>query len=83
LISESNELRAILDLSGLSAGDHTLDIQIQIPTRPVRIVSATPQTAAITLEPLATRTFPINLSIAGSLQSVIRPGIPVWSRAKW
>ena len=65
LISESNKLRAILDLSGLSAGDHTLDIQIQIPTRPVRIVSATPQTAAITLEPLATRTFPINLSIAG------------------
>jgi len=65
LISESNELRAILDLSGLSAGDHTLDIQIQIPTRPVRIVSATPQTATITLEPLATRTFPINLSIAG------------------
>jgi len=65
LINERNEIRAILDLSGLSAGDHMLDIQIQIPTRPVRIVSATPQSATITLEPLATRTFPINLSIAG------------------
>ncbi len=65
LINERNEIRAILDLSGLSAGDHMLDIQIQIPTRPVRIVSATPQTATITLEPLATRTFPVSLSVAG------------------
>jgi YbbR domain-containing protein len=65
LISETSELRAILDLSGLSAGDHTLNIQIQIPTHPVRIVSATPQTATITLEPLATRTFPVDLSISG------------------
>ncbi len=65
LIGERNELQAILDLSGLSTGDHTLDIQIQIPTQPVRIVSATPQTATITLEPLDTRTFSVDLSING------------------
>ena len=65
LTSDKNEVRAILDLSGLSAGDHTLDIQIQISTQPVRIVSATPQTATITLEPLATRTFTVDLSITG------------------
>jgi YbbR domain-containing protein len=65
LLSETNGIRAILDLSGLSAGEHTLDIQIQIPSRPVRIVSKTPQTATITLEPLATQTFPVNLSISG------------------
>ncbi|MFL7871312.1 MAG: YbbR-like domain-containing protein [Anaerolineales bacterium] len=65
LISETSKLKAILDLSGLSAGEHTLEIQIQIPTHPVRIVSATPQTATITLEPLATRTFSIDLSISG------------------
>lgn len=65
LIGERNEIQAILDLSGLSTGDHTLDIQIQIPTQPVRIISATPQTATITLEPLDTRTFSVDLSIAG------------------
>jgi YbbR domain-containing protein len=65
LLSETNEIKAILDLSGLSTGAHTLNIQIQIPTRPVRIVSATPQTATITLEPLATRSFPVDLSISG------------------
>lgn len=65
LIGERNEIQAILDLSGLSTGDHTLDIQIQIPTQPVRIISATPQTATITLEPLDTRTFSVDLSING------------------
>lgn len=65
LLAEKGNVRAILDLSGLSAGEHTLDIQIQISTHPVRIVSATPQTATVTLEPLATRTFPVELSITG------------------
>lgn len=65
LLSSEGNMRAILDLSGLSAGGHTLEIQIQIATRPVRIISATPRTATITLEPLATQTFPIELSIAG------------------
>jgi YbbR domain-containing protein len=65
LLAETSGIRAVLDLSGLSTGDHTLPIQIQIPTRPVRIVSATPQTATITLEPLATQTFPVNLSLSG------------------
>ena len=65
LLTEEGETRAILDLSGLSAGEHTLEIQIQIPIQPVRIESATPRTATVILEPLATRTFPIDLSITG------------------
>jgi len=65
LLTEENEIRAILDLSGFSSGVHTLEIQIQIPIRPVRIESATPRTATVTLEPLATQTFPIDLSITG------------------
>lgn len=76
LLSETNELRAILDLSGLSAGGHMVDIQIQIPIRPIRIVSATPQTATITLEPLATRTFPVDLSISGEPAIGYRAGDP-------
>ena len=37
LLTETEELRAILDLSGRGAGEHTLEIQIQIPIQPVRI----------------------------------------------
>jgi len=65
LINEENAVRAILDLSGLSTGDHGIQIQIQISEHPVRIISATPQSATVALEPLATRTFPIELVIAG------------------
>lgn len=65
LLIEDNEIRAILDLSGLSEGEHTFEIQIQIPIHPVRIISATPRTATVTLEPLATRTFPVDLNISG------------------
>lgn len=65
LLHEENKLRAVLDLSGLSVGSHTLPIQVQIPIRPVRIVSTTPETATVTLEPLSTRTLPLDLSLSG------------------
>jgi YbbR domain-containing protein len=65
LLNEENVVRAVLDLSGLSNGEHTLEIQIQISAGPVRIISATPRTATVALESLATRTFPIELAITG------------------
>jgi YbbR domain-containing protein len=65
LLAEEGDIRAVLDLSGLSAGDHNLNIQVQISTGPVRIISATPRTATVSLEPLSTKTFPIDLNVAG------------------
>ena len=65
MLNEENAIRAILDLSGLSAGEHTLEIQIQISTGPVRIISKTPRTATVTLEPLATQSFPVELVATG------------------
>ena len=65
LLNEENAIRAILDLSGLSEGDHTLEIQIQITTGPVRVISKNPRTATITLEPLKTQSFPVELVISG------------------
>lgn len=65
LINEENAVRAILDLSGLSTGEHEIGIQIQISEQPVRIISTTPQSATISLQPLATETFPIDLVISG------------------
>ncbi len=65
LLNDDIQVRAILDLSGLSSGSHTLPIQVQIPIRPVRVESLTPGSASLTLEPLATRTFPIDLEVSG------------------
>ena len=77
MLTGDEELRAILDLSGLSDGEHTLEIQIQIPTHPVRIVSATPRTATVTLEPLATQTLPVELDITGEPAIGYQAGDPI------
>lgn len=58
-------VRAVLDLSGLSSGQHSVGIQVQVSERPARLVSVTPATVNLALEPLATRKLTINLSLAG------------------
>lgn len=65
LEAQENTIRAILDLSGLSAGEHTVDIQVQVTLRPTQIVLANPATVTVTLEPLATQTLPVSLSLSG------------------
>ena len=65
LLNGENGIQAILDLSGLSSGQHTLPIQVQVPIRPVRIETVTPASATVVLEPLATRTLPIDLVVSG------------------
>ena len=60
-----SSVRAILDLSGLSGGEHVVNIQVQVSERPVRIVRTLPSQVNITLEPLATRTLDVDLSEAG------------------
>jgi YbbR domain-containing protein len=65
LEADPTSVRALLDLSGLSNGDHVRDLQIQVGVRPVRIVSVIPGDFDFTLEPLASRTMEVDLSLAG------------------
>lgn len=58
-------VRAILDISSLSSGEHTLDLQIQVDARPVQIVSVTPKTIDFTLEPLITKPMDVDIGISG------------------
>jgi len=58
-------VQVILDLSGLSSGEHSLELQIQIDARPVQIVSVAPRTITFELESLATQTFSVDLSLTG------------------
>ncbi len=58
-------VRAILDLSGLSSGEHEVDLQIQVDARPVQIISVAPSLVKFTLEPLVSQTLDIDLSISG------------------
>ncbi|CAG0967501.1 CdaA regulatory protein CdaR [Anaerolineales bacterium] len=63
--ADSQSVQAILDLSGLSSGEHSLDLQIQINARPVKIISVSPRTVTFTLEALSTQTFKVDLSLRG------------------
>jgi len=65
LTSQENSVQATLDLSGLSAGEHTVDIQIRVAFTPYQIVLVTPTTVSINLEPIATHSLPVELSLSG------------------
>ena len=65
LTANPQAIRAILDLSDLSSGDHTVPVQVQIDARPVQIVSVSPPSVPLTLDPLKTRTMPVNLIVNG------------------
>ena len=65
LDADPQAVQAILDLSGLSSGEHNLGLQIQIDARPVQIVSVSPGAVTFVLEDLAAQTFSVDLSLAG------------------
>ncbi len=74
LTARPDSIHAVLDLSGLSAGLHTVNVQIQVAERPVRIVSANPSSVSIRLEPLVTKTLPLQASTAGQPAIGYQPG---------
>jgi YbbR domain-containing protein len=76
---ETDAIRAVVDLSGLGPGTHTLPVQIQIAINPVRIVSYSPENVTLTLDALASRTFPIRLVEYGELAVGFQGGNPVIS----
>lgn len=65
LTAQENSVQAALDLSGLSAGTHSVDIQLRVLVRPYQIVLANPETVTVVLEPIANRPLPIELSLSG------------------
>jgi YbbR domain-containing protein len=65
LTAQENSVQATLDLSGLSAGEHTVDIQIRVRVRPYQIVLANPATVTVNLEPIDNQTLPLELSLIG------------------
>lgn len=74
LTTQDNAVRAILDLSGLDAGEHTVDIQIQVSPRPTQIVFANPSAVTVNLESLENRTLPLTLSLSGQPAAGFRAG---------
>jgi len=77
LTAQENSVQATLDLSGLSTGEHTLDVEIRLLVRPVQIVLKNPTTVTVILERLATQTLPVDLSLSGQPAIGYKAGDPV------
>ncbi len=65
LLNGEAPVRAIVDLTGLASGTHTVLVHVQIDARPIRIISISPQTFDLSLEPQVTRTLRIRLALTG------------------
>ena len=62
-----NAVQAWVDLAGLDPGTHDLRVQVQVNPafRPVRQGPVIPELVEVTLEPLLTRSFPVNIDVTG------------------
>lgn len=76
LTTQDNAVRASLDLSGLSAGEHTIPVKIMVALRPYEIVLTNPTTVTVDLESLTTQTFPLSLSLSGQPAAGYQAGDP-------
>lgn len=65
LATRPDSAKAILDLSGVGPGTHRLDLQIQVEARPVRVVTLDPASVLVTLEPMVSRTLPLQSTLSG------------------
>ena len=74
LTAQENSVRAFLDLSGLGPGEHEVQIKVQVAERPMQIVLTNPITTTVILEPYATQTLPINISLSGQSATGYRAG---------
>jgi YbbR domain-containing protein len=74
LIARGNSVRAIMDLTGLSAGEHTREVQIMVDMRPYQLVLKNPATVPVVLESVASRTFPLSLSLSGQAAAGFQVG---------
>ena len=65
LAASPDSVRAILDLSGVEAGEHRVSPQIQIEARPARVVTVNPAAFSIRLEPLESRSLALQTTLSG------------------
>jgi len=60
-LTSSNSVRAVVDLSGLIAGDHSAPVNLQIDAQPVKVETYTPDVIEIKIEEIYSESFNINL----------------------
>ena len=60
-LTSSNAVRAIADLSGLTAGNHSVPVNLQIDAQPVKVESFSPDVIEIVIDEMNSESFKIDL----------------------
>jgi YbbR domain-containing protein len=63
LLSGETPVHAVVDLTGLGSGTHTVTVQTRIDARPILIISVSPKSFDLALEPQVTRSLAIRLTL--------------------
>ena len=61
----TNQIHAFIDISGLKKGSYQVPIQVQTDLKPVKILSLSPENVSLTLEPLVSVTYPLQMVSRG------------------
>jgi YbbR domain-containing protein len=77
LNSDPARVRAWIDLSGLSDGEHTVPVKAQVDASPVRYIQIDPEQVHLVLEPLLKRQLPVDLVLSGNLPLGYSMGSPI------
>ncbi len=67
IASDPSLVKASVNLSGLSAGTHSLTLQVNIAIDPTELIAVVPETLEYSLENMLTRQMPISLRETGAL----------------
>ena len=76
LVEQPDLVRAWIDLSGLGAGEHVLEVKTQIQANPVRVISVDPSEVQVRLKSLKSSEFDVNLTVNGEPALGYRAGKP-------
>jgi len=76
LNSDPTLIKTWIDLSGLAAGEHEIEVKSSINASPVRYMKIDPERVHLTLEPLLQRTLPVQPVVTGGLPFGYQKGEP-------
>jgi YbbR domain-containing protein len=75
LTNQPDLVKAWIDLTGLGAGDYNVPVKVRVDAKPVRW-EVQPQNVQVTLEPLVSKTLPVQLEVTGDLPVGYKRGTP-------
>ncbi|MDX9863466.1 MAG: CdaR family protein [Anaerolineaceae bacterium] len=78
LSNQPRAIRAVVDLSGLDAGSFDVPVQVQMDERPAEIVSYSPGSVLVTLEPFARKEIDVRLIQRGDVATGYQSELPTW-----